>query len=152
MAQTVLSGIDEVKAAVGRHLGTSDWLEITQERIDQFADATGDDQWIHVDPDRAAAGPFGTTIAHGYLTLSLSNALLPDIVEVQGVSMGVNYGVGKVRFPAPVPVGGRIRATAELTAADDVAGGVQTTVLITVELEGSDKPACVIESISRYLV
>ena len=105
MAQTVLSGIDEVKAAVGRHLGTSDWLEITQERIDQFADATGDHQWIHVDPERAAAGPFGTTIAHGYLTLSLSNALLPDIVEVQGVSMGVNYGVGKVRFPAPVPVG-----------------------------------------------
>jgi acyl dehydratase len=152
MAQTVLSGIDEVKAAVGRHLGTSDWLEITQERIDQFADATGDHQWIHVDAERAAAGPFGTTIAHGYLTLSLSNALLPDIVEVQGVSMGVNYGVGKVRFPAPVPVGSRIRAAAELVAADDVAGGVQTTVLITVELEGSDKPACVIESISRYLV
>ena len=152
MAQTVLSGIDEVKAAVGRHLGTSDWLEITQDRIDQFADATGDHQWIHVDPERAAAGPFGTTIAHGYLTLSLSNALLPEIVEVQGVSMGVNYGVGKVRFPAPVPVGSRIRATAELVAADDVAGGVQTTVLITVELEGSDKPACVIESLSRYLV
>jgi acyl dehydratase len=152
MAQTVLSGIDEVKAAVGRHLGTSDWFEITQDRIDQFADATGDHQWIHVDPERAAAGPFGTTIAHGYLTLSLSNALLPEIVEVQGVSMGVNYGVGKVRFPAPVPVGSRIRARAELVAADDVAGGVQTTVLITVELEGSDKPACVIESISRYLV
>jgi acyl dehydratase len=152
MAQTVLSGIDEVKAAVGRHLGTSDWLEITQERIDRFADATGDHQWIHVDAERAAAGPFGTTIAHGYLTLSLSNALLPDIVEVQGVSMGVNYGVGKVRFPAPVPVGSRIRATAELVAADDVAGGVQTTVLITVELEGSEKPACVIESLSRYLV
>ena len=116
MAQTVLSGIDEVKAAVGRHLGTSDWLEITQDRIDQFADATGDHQWIHVDPERAADGPFGATIAHGYLTLSLSNALLPEIVEVQGVSMGVNYGVGKVRFPAPVPVGSRIRATAELVA------------------------------------
>ncbi|HVN50955.1 MAG TPA: MaoC family dehydratase [Acidimicrobiales bacterium] len=152
MAQTVLSGIDDMKAAVGRHLGTSDWLEITQSRIDQFADATGDHQWIHVDPERAAAGPFGTTIAHGYLTLSLSNALLPEIVEVQGVSMGVNYGVGKVRFPAPVPVGSRIRASAELVAADDVPGGVQTTVLITVELEGSDKPACVIESLSRYLV
>jgi acyl dehydratase len=152
MAQTVLSGIDDVKAAVGRHLGTSDWLEITQTRIDQFADATGDHQWIHVDPQRAAAGAFGTTIAHGYLTLSLSNALLPDIVDVQGVSMGVNYGVGKVRFPAPVPVGSRIRASAELVAADDVPGGVQTTVLITVELEGSDKPACVIESLSRYLV
>jgi acyl dehydratase len=152
MAQTVLSGIEEVKAAVGRHLGTSDWLEITQDRIDQFADATGDHQWIHVDPERAAAGPFGATIAHGYLTLSLSNALLPEIVEVQGVSMGVNYGVGKVRFPAPVPVGSRIRARAELVAADDVTGGVQTTVLITVELEGSDKPACVIESLSRYLI
>jgi acyl dehydratase len=152
MAQTVLSGIDEVKAAVGRHLGTSDWLEITQDRIDRFADATGDHQWIHVDPVRAAAGPFGTTIAHGYLTLSLSNALLPDIVEVQGFSMGINYGVGKVRFPAPVPVGSRLRASAELVAADDVAGGVQTTVLITVELEGSAKPACVIESLSRYLV
>ena len=152
MAQTVLSDLDDVKAAVGRHLGTSDWLQITQERIDQFADATGDHQWIHVDPERAAAGPFGTTIAHGYLTLSLSNALLPEIVEVQGISMGVNYGVGKVRFPAPVPVGSRIRARAELLAADDVPGGVQTTVLITVELEGSDKPACVIESLSRYLV
>jgi len=152
MAQTVLSGIDDVKAAVGRHLGTSDWLEITQARIDQFAEATGDHQWIHVDPERAAAGPFGTTIAHGYLTLSLSNALLPEIVEVQGVSMGINYGVGKVRFPAPVPVGSRIRASAELVAADEVPGGVQTTVLITVELEDSDKPACVIESLSRYLV
>ena len=152
MAQTVLSGIDDVKAAVGRHLGTSDWLTITQERIDRFADATGDHQWIHVDPERAAAGPFGATIAHGYLTLSLSNALLPEIVEVQGVSMGVNYGVGKVRFPAPVRVGSRIRASAELVAAEDVPGGVQTTVLITVELEGSEKPACVIESLSRYLV
>ena len=150
MAQTVLSGIDDVKAAVGRHLGTSDWLEITQARIDQFAEATDDHQWIHVDPERAAAGPFGMTIAHGYLTLSLSNALLPEIVEVQGVSMGVNYGVGKVRFPAPVPVGSRIRATAELVAAEDVPGGVQTKVLITIEIEGSDKPACVIESLSRW--
>ncbi len=151
MAQTVLDGIDAVKAAVGSHLGTSDWLEITQDRIDRFADATGDHQWIHVDPERAAAGPFGTTIAHGYLTLSLSNALLPEIVEVQGISMGVNYGTGKVRFPAPVPVGSRIRASAELVAADDVVGGVQTTIVITVEVEGGAKPACVIESISRYL-
>jgi acyl dehydratase len=152
MAQTVLDGIDAVKAAVGRHLGTSDWLEVTQDRIDRFADATGDHEWIHVDPERAAAGPFGTTIAHGYLTLSLSNALLPEIVEVRGVSMGVNYGTGKVRFPAPVPVGSRVRASAELVAADDVAGGVQTTILITVEVEGAEKPACVIESLSRYLV
>jgi acyl dehydratase len=151
MAQTVLDGIDEVKAAVGRHLGTSDWLEIDQGRIDQFADATGDHQWLHVDPERAAAGPFGSTIAHGYLTLSLSNALLPEVVDVRGFAMGVNYGMGKVRFPAPVPVGARIRASVELAAADDVTGGVQTTMLITVEIEGGAKPACVIESLSRYL-
>ena len=151
MAQTVFEGLDEVRAAVGRELGTSDWLEITQERVNQFADATGDHQWIHVDPVRAAAGPFGGPIAHGYLTLSLSNALLPDIVEVQGISMGVNYGVGKVRFPAPVPVGSRIRASAVLEGVEEVAGGVQTTMLITVEIEGGTKPACVIESISRYL-
>ena len=142
----------DLTAYVGKEIGVSDWYTVTQEQIDKFADATGDHQWIHVDPERAAAGPFGTTIAHGYLTLSLSNALLPEIVEVQGVSMGVNYGVGKVRFPAPVRVGSRIRASAELVAAEDVPGGVQTTVLITVELEGSEKPACVIESLSRYLV
>ena len=151
MAQTVFEGLDEVRAAVGTDLGTSDWLEVTQERVNQFADATGDHQWIHVDPVRAAAGPFGGPIAHGYLTLSLSNALLPEIVEVQGVSMGVNYGVGKVRFPAPVPVGSRIRASATLNSVEEVAGGVQTTMLITVEIEGGTKPACVIESISRYL-
>ncbi len=151
MPQTVLDGIDEVKAAVGAHLGTSAWLEITQDRIDQFAEATGDHQWIHVDPERAAAGPFGTTIAHGYLTLSLSNAFLPEIVDVRGFSMGVNYGTGKVRFPAPVPVGSRIRASVELAGADDVTGGVQTTMVITVEIEGGTKPACVIESLSRYL-
>jgi acyl dehydratase len=152
MAETVLDGIDEVRAAVGRTLGTSDWLEVTQDRVDQFADATGDHQWIHVDPVRAAAGPFGGPIAHGYLTLSLSNALLPEIVEIRGFSAGVNYGTGKVRFPSPVKVGSRIRARAELTAADDVAGGVQTTVVISIEVEGSDKPACVIESLSRWLV
>ena len=152
MAQTVLDGLDEVRAAVGRDLGTSDWLAITQERIDLFAEATGDHQWIHVDPVRAAAGPFGSTIAHGYLTLSLSNAFLPEIVEVPGISMGVNYGVGKVRFPAPVPVGSRIRAQATLASVEDVTGGVQATILITVELEGSAKLACVIESISRFLV
>ena len=152
MAQTVLNGLDEVKAAVGQDLGSSDWLEITQGRVDQFAEATGDHQWIHVDPERAAAGPFGGTIAHGYLTLSLSNAFLPEIVEVRGVSMGVNYGAGKVRFPAPVLVGSRIRARATLTDVADVAGGVQTTILITVEIEGGAKPACVVESISRFLV
>ena len=142
----------ELEQAGERELGTSSWVPVEQREIDLFAEATGDHQWIHVDPDKAASGPFGATIAHGYLTLSLSNALLPEIVEVHGVSMGVNYGVGKVRFPAPVRVGSRIRASAELVAADDVPGGVQTTVLITVELEGSEKPACVIESLSRYLV
>jgi acyl dehydratase len=151
MAQTVLDGIDEIRAAAGRELGTSDWIEITQERIDAFADATGDHQWIHVDPERAATGPFGTTIAHGYLTLSLTNLLLPEIVEVRGISMGINYGVNKVRFPAPVPVGSRIRARAELAAVEDVANGVQGTVVITVEIEGSEKPACVVESLSRYV-
>jgi acyl dehydratase len=152
MAQTVFEGVDEVRAAVGRDLGTSEWMEITQERVDLFAEATGDHQWIHVDPVRAAAGPFGGTIAHGYLTLSLSNAFLPEIVEVRGVSMGVNYGAGKVRFPAPVRVGSRIRGSAVLTAVDDVTGGVQTTIVITVEIEGGAKPACVVESISRFLI
>jgi acyl dehydratase len=151
MAQTVFEDLDGVKAGVGRHLGYSDWLIIDQERIDQFADATGDHQWIHVDPDRAADGPFGSTIAHGYLTLSLSNHFLPQILEVRGISMGVNYGMNKVRFPAPVPVGSRLRGGAELIAVDEIEGGVQTTVLITIEIDGSDKPACVIESISRYL-
>jgi acyl dehydratase len=151
MAQTVFENLDEVKAGVGRHLGYSDWLTIDQARIDQFADATGDHQWIHVDPDRAADGPFGATIAHGYLTLSLSNYFLPQILDVRGISMGVNYGMNKVRFPAPVPVGSRVRGGAELIAADEIEGGVQTTVLITIEIDGSDKPACVIESLSRYL-
>jgi acyl dehydratase len=151
MAQTVFEGLDAVKAAVGRHLGYSDWLEITQDRVDLFADATGDHQWIHVDPERAAAGPFGGPIAHGYLTLSLSNLFLPQIVEVRGISAGVNYGADKIRYPAPVRVGAKVRGGAELLAADDVAGGIQTTMRITIEIEGGAKPACVIESISRYL-
>jgi len=151
MAQTEFDGLDQVRDGVGRDLGTSSWLEITQERVNQFADATGDHQWIHVDPERAAAGPFGGPIAHGYLTLSLSNALLPEIVEVRGVSLGVNYGANKVRFPAPVPVGSRIRAQVTLASVEDVPGGVQTTMVITMEIEGGTKPACVIESISRYL-
>jgi acyl dehydratase len=151
MAQTVFEGLDEVKAGLGRHLGYSDWLEVTQDRIDLFADATGDHQWIHVDPERAATGPFGGPIAHGYLTLALSNLFLPQIVEVRGVSMGVNYGVNRVRFPSPVPVGAKVRAGAELTEVDEIAGGVQTTMRITVEIEGGDKPACVIESLSRFL-
>jgi acyl dehydratase len=152
MSTTVLQGVDGVKAAVGHHLGYSEWIEIDQARVNLFADATHDHQWIHVDVERAKAGPFGGPIAHGYLTLSLSNLFLPQIVDVQGFAMGVNYGTGKVRFPAPVPVGARVRGGAELVDASDVPGGVQATVLITIEVEGSPKPACVIESLSRYVL
>ncbi len=147
---TVFESPAELAGAVGRHLGYSDWLEITQQRIDLFADATGDHQWIHVDPERAKTGPFGATIAHGYLTLSLVNMLLPSIVEVRNISMGVNYGADKVRFPAPVPVGSRIRAGGELVAAEEVKGGVQATIRVTVEIEGKDRPGCVVDTISRF--
>jgi acyl dehydratase len=136
--------------AVGTHLGYSDWLEIDQHRIDLFADATGDHQWIHVDPERAAAGPFGSTIAHGYLTLSLANLFLPQIMQVENVSMGVNYGCEKVRFPAPVPVGSRVRGGGEVISAEEVKGGVQVVVRMTIEIEGQDRPACVIDTISRF--
>ena len=151
MAETVFENLEEVAAAVGRHLGHSDWLEITQDRVDRFAAATGDHQWIHVDPARAAAGPFGAPIAHGYLTLSLSNFFLPQVVEVRGISAGVNYGANKIRYPAPVKVGAKVRAGVELTAVEPVVGGIQTTMVITIEIEGGTKPACVIESVSRYL-
>ena len=151
MPATVLDGIDAVLAAAGTHLGHSDWLEITQERIDRFADATGDHQWIHVDPARAKDGPYGGTIAHGYLTLSLSNLFLPQIVEVRGISLGVNYGANKIRFPAPVPVGSRIRGGAEVLSAEPIEGGAQVVILITIEIEGGTKPACIIESVTRYL-
>jgi acyl dehydratase len=152
MSETVFDGIDEVRAAVGRHLGYSQWSEVTQEQVDQFADATGDHQWIHVDVERAKAeSPFGGPIAHGYLTLALTNLLLPQVVEVRNVSMGVNYGTGKVRFPSPVPVGSRLRAGVELAAVEDIRGGIQTTMVITVEREGSDKPVCVLESLSRWM-
>ncbi len=152
VAQTVFEGVGALRDAVGDHLGYSDWLEITQDRIDLFAEATGDHQWIHVDPARAAEGPFGAPIAHGYLTLSLSNFFLPQIVEVRGISAGVNYGADKIRYPAPVRVGAKVRGGAELLQVVDVPGGVQTTMRITIEVEGDAKPACVIESVSRYLV
>ena len=151
-AQTLLDGPDAVRAAVGTHLGFSDWLLMEQDRVNTFADATGDHQWIHVDPERAAAGPFGAPIAHGYLTMSLSNYFLPQIIETKGFSAGINYGVDKVRFPSPVKVGDRIRAGAELVDVTDVNGGLQTLVRITIEIEGSDRPACVIDSLSRWLV
>ena len=147
---TIFEAPDDLKAAAVQHLGYSDWLEITQDRIDKFADATGDHQWIHVDPERAKDGPFGACIAHGYLTQSLVNMFLPQIVEVRGVSMGVNYGADKLRFPAPVPVGSRIRGGGELLKVEEVKGGVQTTIRVTVEIEGSERPGCVIDTISRF--
>ncbi len=147
---TIFEHPSELLSRVGERLGESAWLEIDQKRIDLFAEATGDDQWIHVDPERAKDGPFGATIAHGYLTLSLTNLFLPQIVEVRGIKMGVNYGANKLRFPSPVKVGSRVRGVGELIAAEEVKGGVQSVVRITVEIEGSDRPACVVESISRY--
>lgn len=151
MAITTFDGLDAVRGGVGRHLGHSEWVEVTQDRVNTFAEATGDDQWIHVDVERAEReSPFGGPIAHGYLTLAMSNEFLPQIVEVRGISMGVNYGVDKVRFPSPVRVGARVRGGAELVAVDDVAGGIQTTMRVTIEVEGVDKPACVIDAISRF--
>jgi acyl dehydratase len=141
----------EIVAAVGTSLGESQWLEITQDRIDQFADATDDHQWIHVDVERAKDGPFGTPIAHGYLTLSLVNRFLPELIAVPGAKMGVNYGCNKVRFPAPVPVGSKIRGVGEIVAAEEIPGGVQVVVRVAVEVEGSSKPACIAETVSRFL-
>ena len=142
---------EALHGAVGTHLGYSDWLEITQDRVNEFADATGDHQWIHVNPERARQGPFGTTIAHGYLTLSITNRWLGGLLRVPNATMGVNYGANKVRFPAPVPVGTRIRMGVEILAVDEVPGGAQVTTRNTVEVEGGDKPACVVEAISRFL-
>ncbi len=136
---------------VGSHLGHSEWIEISQERVQRFADATDDQQWIHVDPDRAAQGPFGTTIAHGYLTLSLVVPLVSQIYRLDGVRMGINYGVNRVRFPSPVPVGSRVRAGATLAGVSPVDGGVQVTLDATIETEGGTKPACVAQTVSRYL-
>jgi acyl dehydratase len=142
---------EDLEQAVGRPLGVSDWLEISQERIDQFAEATGDHQWIHVDPERARNGPFGRCIAHGYLTQSLVSHFLPQIVRVEGTAMGINYGADRLRFPAPVPVGSRVRGSAELLEAERTKdGAVQAKFRVTVEIEGGDKPACVIDSIARY--
>jgi len=147
---TTVQGIDGLKEKVGQHLGYSDWVEITQEQVNLFADATGDHQWIHVDPERAKSGPFGGPIAHGYLTLSLGPMLMPQILAVKGISMAVNYGAGKVRFPSPVPVGSKLRLGAELASVEDVAGGAQVTMVFTFEVEGAPKPSCVAEIIFRY--
>src|SRR3954469_2637625 len=150
MARTI-NGIDELKKAVGDELGTSDWLEITQERVNTFAESTGDHQWIHVDPERAKDGPFGGTIAHGFLTLSLAPALLGEVLAVPGATFVVNYGLNRVRFPAPVPVGSKVRMAVDLNAADPVEGGIQAALGLTFELEGGSKPACVGEMVIRYL-
>lgn len=144
----VFNGIDEV--ATG-DLGVTDWLLVDQERINTFADATGDHQWIHVDPERAASGPFGATIAHGLLTLSLLPQFQFELVQVENIAMGINYGYNKVRFLNPVKVGSRLRARGEITDVAKKPGAIDVTILTTVEIEGADKPACVAESISRYL-
>ncbi len=147
----VFSSLEELKGAVGERLGYTDWVEIDQRRVDLFAEATGDHQWIHVDPERAAKeSPFGTTIAHGYLTLSLLPLFAPQLMDLAGVRMGVNYGTNKVRFPAPVPVGSRLRATGTVTDVSEVTGGAQVTMAFTVEREGGEKPVCVAESVSRF--
>jgi acyl dehydratase len=145
-----VDGLDELKKLAGTDLGSSAWIEVTQHRIDQFAEATDDRQWIHTDPVRAADGPFGAPIAHGYLTLSLFIALFTTLLDVQGVTTKVNYGLDKVRFPAPVTVGSRIRLTAKLTAVDEVPSGVQLLVDGVIEIEGSPKPACVLRSLARF--
>ena len=141
----------ELASAVGKSLGASDWLTVDQPRIDQFADATDDHQWIHVDVERARAGPFGGPIAHGYLTLSLVNAFLPQLIAVPTAKLGVNYGCNRVRFPAPVPVGARVRAHGEITGVERVMDGVQVVVRIQIEVEGGAKPGCVAETVSRFL-
>ena len=141
----------DLLGAEGTDLGVTSWEVITQERINLFADATGDHQWIHVDPEQAKDGPFGATVAHGYLTLSLTNLFLPDLLEVTQVSMGINYGVNRVRFPSPVTVGSRVRGQGVITEVTEISGGVQAIVSLTVEIENQPKPACVVESISRFL-
>ena len=141
---TIVQGIDGLKEKVGEHLGYSDWHEVTQEQVNLFADATGDHQWIHVDPERAAKeSPFGGPIAHGYLTISLAPKLLPQVLRVDGIAMGVNYGINKLRFPSPVPVDSRIRATATLREVADIPIGTQVVISFVVEREGGDKPACI---------
>ncbi|MGW7418979.1 MaoC family dehydratase [Streptomyces sp. NPDC054813] len=149
MSVTV-NGLDELKKLAGSDLGTSAWIEVTQDRIDTFADATGDHQWIHVDPGRAAEGPFGAPIAHGYLTLSLFIPLFTELLDVRGVTTKVNYGLNKVRFPSPVKAGSRIRLAARLAEVEVVPGGVQIAVEGTIEIEGGTKPAAVLQSLSRF--
>ncbi|MFO1339393.1 MAG: MaoC family dehydratase [Burkholderiaceae bacterium] len=147
-----IARLEDLASRIGDTLGVSDWITIDQARIDQFAEATGDHQWIHVDPARAAAGPFGATVAHGFLTLSLLPAFFASAFEVGDVRMGINYGLNKVRFPAPVPVGSRLRAHFKLLAHERLDGGAQLLIEVTVEREGSSKPVCVAESLTRRYV
>ena len=144
-----LTGLDEVKSHVGKELGVSDWLEVTQETINRFAEVTGDDQWIHLDVERAKQSPFGGTIAHGYYVLSLAPRFSYDMFTFEGFGYGLNYGLNRVRFPAPMPVGGKVRMRARLMAVDEIPGGAQITTESTFELEGSAKPVCVAESLAR---
>ena len=143
---------EALREAEGRHLGHSAWREITQEQVDRFADATGDHQWIHVDVERARQGPFGGTIAHGFLTLSMLPEMLVELLRVDGARMVINYGLNRVRFVTPVRIGSRLRAGAEITAVEEVKGAVQATVTVTFEIEGAERPACVAESLMRYYV
>jgi acyl dehydratase len=148
-----VNGVDGVKSLVGKDLGTTDWVEITQEKVNLFADATGDHQWIHVDPERAKKeSPFGGPIAHGYLTLSLAPLFLPQLMNFTGFSMGVNYGTEKVRFPSPVPVGSKLRAGAVIDDVTDIKGGIQMQVTVTFEVDGASKPACVATLVLRQYV
>jgi acyl dehydratase len=149
VAPTVIA-VDELASRAGETLGASEWHVVTQDEVDTFAELTGDDQWIHVDPGRAKAGPFGAPIAHGYFTLSLSTTFLDQVVTVTGAGVVLNYGSNRVRYPSPLPVGSRVRAVIELAAVDAVAGGVQTTYRLTYEVEGAAKPACVAEILYRY--
>ena len=154
MALATVDGIEGLRALIGKPVGPSEWREVTQPMIDSFAELSGDDQWIHVDVERAAReSPFGTTIAHGNLTLSMIDGFRLALIESTGFKLGVNYGWNKVRFPAPVPVGARVRASAEVVSVDDVGGGwFQVVTRFTLEVEGSDKPCCVAESVGRALV
>jgi acyl dehydratase len=145
------TSLAELTGAAGEHLGYSSWHVVTQDQVNQFADATGDHQWIHVDVERAKAGPFGTTIAHGYLMLSLLPKLASEVYRVEGVRMGINYGLNRVRFPNPVPTGSRVRAGVELVTVDSIDGGVQVVSRVTIEIEGAPKPCCVAESVVRFL-
>jgi acyl dehydratase len=146
---TTITGLDELREAEGRTLGTSGWHEVTQDAIDAFADVTGDHQWIHVDPERAKDTPFGGTIAHGYYTLSLAPMLTAQVLSLEGFAFALNYGLNRVRFPAPLPVGSRVRLTAEVAELQDIPGGAQMTLRLTFEREGGDKPVCVAESVAR---